>query len=107
MTDINVSKLLRAIEVAYQMEDGELDSFVNDSQDIINPYEDVEEARLKLDSAIGNFGVKHILFTIAKSLPNPAEKELLLSFINTTTDFLSEEDLGALFNIVVESLVTL
>jgi len=106
MNGLFISKLLRAIEQAYQMEDGELDAFVNEVGEIPTTLSKFEMiTKLQSGPTLGCLGLVKTLKDIANAIPDPIESDVMLSFIDATTERLSEEDIDSLTDIVVETLV--
>lgn len=94
-----MKKILNRIEKEYDLGDGELDRF--------NPDNDVSgttSSKFQMDSAIGHFGLVHVLNQIAESIKDPVESDLVKAFINEVTVRLSEDDIEELTNVVTDDL---
>jgi len=92
-----MKEILKKIEREYGMESGELDRFNTE-------HDRTGMTKLEMDSAIGHFGLVHMLNLVADDAKDPLETELFKIFVNEVTSRLSEEDMEELTNIVAQNL---
>lgn len=95
-----MKKILSKIEKEYGLAEGELDRFNPDNQ-----YDSVgTSSKFEIDSAIGHFGLIHVLNQIADTIKDPVESDLVKTFINEVTARLTEDDIEQLTHIVTNNL---